>query len=136
VAGRLDAEDHWDEFVRALPPVAFLAELRAAAEMAVPVDRAGEGIAARSEAARQPVEVLPYPQAPSQRDLPPLVVVRAVLQPGAEPRQWVRHRALQAKQTKSDALDAVPDGSPGLLPPEELLQALPTDEAERREPVR
>ena len=96
-AGRLDAEDHWDEFVRALPPVAFLAELRAAAEMAVPVDRAGEGIAAPSEAARQPVEVLPYLRVPSQRDLPPLVVVRAVLPPGAEPRQWVRRRALQVK---------------------------------------
>jgi hypothetical protein len=140
-AGLPDAEVHPGEFVRALPPGAFLAERRGVADMAVPVDLAGEGSAVPPEAVRLSGEVRQFQSELLPQDLPPLVAALVALRLVAEVRLQARRRAAQVTLEKWDESDAL-SGVPG-LPPEHVrldlpwlapqLRELPQGEAERPE---
>jgi hypothetical protein len=114
-AGLLDAADHPDEFVRAQRLAAFLAEHRGVAEI-VPVDRAWEGIAGRSEAACLRVAGLLCQWEPFLRNPLPRAVAKAVPRLDAELRPPAPLRVELAQREMSDAsgaLDAPPDVRPG-----------------------
>ena len=145
VEDRLDAEglpdagDLLDEFVRELPPGEILAERRGAADRAVPVDLAGEGIVVLREADRLWVEVLRFPWEPFLPDSLPLVAAQVALRLAGEVRLRVQRRVARVLLVKSDVWDARSDELPRARvarrwpPPVALPLAPPEGGAVRRE---